>query len=91
MFIFGDCTILLFYVFLTSSSSHVNLKFVLLYQRLQYCYFGFTRLVTIADVYCYGDFLLNELQTCRHPQRCLYNISVVSYSRCFCAKDYTLS
>jgi hypothetical protein len=47
--------------------------------------------VTIADVYCYEDFLVHELQMCRHPQRCLCNISIVSYSRCFCAKDYTPS
>jgi hypothetical protein len=48
-------------------------------------------LVTIVDVYCYKDFQVNELQMCRHRQQYLCNISIVSYSRCFCAKDYTLS
>jgi hypothetical protein len=72
---------------------------LMLTESLCYCTNGYNivilvsldLLVTIADVYCYGDFLVNELHMCRHPQRCLYNISVVSYSRCFCAKDYTPS
>jgi hypothetical protein len=47
-------------------------------------------LVTIADVYFYGDFLVNYFQMCRHLQQCLCSISLSVTVGDF-AKDYTLS